>query len=66
MFLDQRRTRAENGRKGQKNAANEWSVAAADEAGEDSHGTAEREPDQIFVPASFLQKRRRKSDRTHV
>jgi hypothetical protein len=45
LFLNQGRARAEYGRKGEKEATDECSIAAADEAGEDGRGAAEREAD---------------------
>jgi hypothetical protein len=47
MLLDQGGTSAEDGRKGEKEASDECSIAAADKAGEDGRGAAEREADQI-------------------
>ena len=56
MLLNQCRARAEYGRKGEKEATDECSIAAADEAGEDGGAAAEHEANQIFVPASFLER----------
>jgi hypothetical protein len=56
MLLDQGGTSAEDGRKGEKEASDECSIAAADEAGEDGRGATERKTGQVFVPAAFLER----------
>jgi hypothetical protein len=53
--LDQGRAGAEDGGKSQEETTDGSSITAADKPGEDGHSAAEREADQIFVPAAFLE-----------
>jgi hypothetical protein len=54
VLLDHGRAGAENGRKGKEEPADRCSIAAADEAGEDRDGAAEREP--ILVSAALSER----------
>src|SRR5258707_5172785 len=56
MLLNQRRAGAEDGRKGEKETSDGYSITAADEAGENRRGAAERKAHQVFVPAAFPQR----------
>lgn len=53
VLLDQRGAGAEDRRKSKEKAADEGSIAAADETGEDGRGAAERKAYYVFVPAAL-------------
>lgn len=56
VLFDETGTGAEYGGQSQKEPADPGAILAADEACKHGRGTAKNETDQVFVPATFLER----------
>lgn len=66
MLLNERGTRWEDGRKREKQPAENGTIFLGQDAGDNGYRAAEHEPNRIFVPLGSLGRRNVKSNQSHL